>query len=193
MSYSFDSILYRFHRPPQCLYVLQVPVCMHRVLDMLRYSKFTIGHAWIPEYGDAQKPEHLEFLMRYSPVHVAPESSALAVATERLRSFSRAIRETRAHCGDEKEDKAHCHQDDQTSTLSAQYPALLLLTGDHDDRVVRSHSLFDSTASIHKLPVEMCPVVCRCLFIATSSSLRFNIALGISLNRLALFAATIVY
>jgi len=39
------------------------------VLDMLRFHKLHIGKAWIPEYGDPDKPEDAEFLMKYSPYH----------------------------------------------------------------------------------------------------------------------------
>jgi prolyl oligopeptidase len=36
---------------------------------MLRYHKFTIGKYWIPEYGNAENPEHFPFLYAYSPLH----------------------------------------------------------------------------------------------------------------------------
>jgi len=40
------------------------------VTDMLRYHRFTVGHYWVPEYGNAEEnPEHFEFLHVYSPVH----------------------------------------------------------------------------------------------------------------------------
>ena len=40
------------------------------VIDMLRYHKFTLGHYWIPEYGDAEtNPDHFKFLYAYSPLH----------------------------------------------------------------------------------------------------------------------------
>jgi len=40
------------------------------VMDMLRYHKFTIGHAWIPEYGCAENaPEQFKVLRAYSPLH----------------------------------------------------------------------------------------------------------------------------
>lgn len=39
------------------------------VLDMLRYDKFTVGNAWIPEYGCATcSKEQFEMLLRYSPL-----------------------------------------------------------------------------------------------------------------------------
>ena len=39
------------------------------VLDMLRYEKFTIGHAWAVEYGSVAKKEHFKNLVGYSPLH----------------------------------------------------------------------------------------------------------------------------
>jgi len=39
------------------------------VLDMLRYDEFTIGWAWVPEYGSADDPEQFDSLYDYSPLH----------------------------------------------------------------------------------------------------------------------------
>lgn len=66
------------------------------VLDMLRYHKFTIGHAWAVEYGSSDEAEHFPNLYGYSPLHNLKKGTA--------------------------------------------YPATMITTADHDDRVVPAHS-----------------------------------------------------
>jgi prolyl oligopeptidase len=39
------------------------------VLDMLRFHKFTIGWAWMCDYGNPEVAEDRDYLMRYSPYH----------------------------------------------------------------------------------------------------------------------------
>jgi len=66
------------------------------VMDMLRYQKFTIGWAWVNEYGSSNDSAQFNYLYKYSPVH-------------NIKS-------------------------------GVKYPAILVTTADHDDRVVPAHS-----------------------------------------------------
>ncbi|MBL8879958.1 MAG: S9 family peptidase [Phycisphaerales bacterium] len=66
------------------------------VMDMLRFHKFTIGHAWKSDYGDPDKPDDFKVAHAYSPLHNIKPNTC--------------------------------------------YPATMITTGDHDDRVVPSHS-----------------------------------------------------
>jgi prolyl oligopeptidase len=44
-------------------------VCSAPLLDMVRYEQFSIGRYWSTEYGSADDPTELEWLLSYSPYH----------------------------------------------------------------------------------------------------------------------------
>jgi len=46
------------------------------LLDMIRYQNFLMARYWVPEYGTAENPDHLEFLMEYSPYHNVKDGTA---------------------------------------------------------------------------------------------------------------------
>src|SRR5947207_15817834 len=43
--------------------------CAVPLLDMLRYQKFGVGKAWIPEYGDPEEEAAFKVISAYSPYH----------------------------------------------------------------------------------------------------------------------------
>ncbi len=86
------------------------------VMDMLRFHLFTIGAAWISDYGSPEDPEEWAVLRAYSPLHNIEDGTA--------------------------------------------YPATLVLTGDHDDRVVPAHS-FKFTAALQRAQAGDAPVLAR--------------------------------
>jgi prolyl oligopeptidase len=44
-------------------------VCSAPLLDMVRYEEFSLGRTWNDEYGTAEDPEELGWLLSYSPYH----------------------------------------------------------------------------------------------------------------------------
>ncbi len=39
------------------------------VLDMMAFHRLLVGRAWVPEYGDPDRPQDAKFLIKYSPYH----------------------------------------------------------------------------------------------------------------------------
>jgi len=87
------------------------------VMDMLRFHKFTIGWAWVPDYGSSENAEEFKALLAYSPLH-------------NIQSGGKP------------------------------YPAILVTTGDHDDRVVPAHS-FKYTAALQAAETGSAPKLIR--------------------------------
>jgi len=86
------------------------------VMDMLRFHKFTIGWAWVAEYGSSENAEEFATLYAYSPLHNLKPGTA--------------------------------------------YPATLITTADHDDRVVPAHS-FKCAAALQAAHGGDAPVLIR--------------------------------
>lgn len=105
------------------------------VMDMLRYHKFTIGWAWVKEYGSSEKPDQFKYLYAYSPLH----------------NIKKGLN----------------------------YPATLVTTADHDDRVFPAHS-FKYIATLQEKYKGKNPVLIR---IQTKSGHgNSNISVAINLN-----------
>jgi prolyl oligopeptidase len=51
-------------------------VCSAPLLDMVRYERFGLGRTWNDEYGTAQDPVELGWLLGYSPYHHVREGTA---------------------------------------------------------------------------------------------------------------------
>ena len=61
--------------------LMAAAVCSAPLLDMVRYQLFGLGATWHDEYGDAQVPEELGWLLSYSPYHRAVAAGAQGAGT----------------------------------------------------------------------------------------------------------------
>jgi prolyl oligopeptidase len=96
--------------------LFKVALPMIGVMDMLRFQKFTIGWAWVTEYGSSDDSTQFKNLFSYSPLH--------------------NIRK------------------------NVNYPATMIFTSDHDDRVVPAHS-FKYTAKLQETYQGDNPIIIR--------------------------------
>lgn len=86
------------------------------VMDMLRFTQFTVGRAWTSDYGSPENPDEFKALYAYSPLHnIKP---------------------------------------------GTKYPATMVTTADHDDRVFPAHS-FKYTATLQEAQGGEAPILIR--------------------------------
>ncbi|MBR8744867.1 prolyl oligopeptidase family protein [Nocardiopsis sp. MG754419] len=55
--------------------LFRAAVCSAPLLDMVRYERFGLGQLWSVEYGSAEDPEQLGWLLGYSPYHNVREGT----------------------------------------------------------------------------------------------------------------------
>jgi prolyl oligopeptidase len=96
--------------------LFKVAIPMVGVMDMLRFHKFTIGWAWVSEYGSSDDPEQFKYLLKYSPLHNIKKGT--------------------------------------------KYPATIITTADHDDRVFPAHS-FKYAAALQNANSGNNPILIR--------------------------------
>lgn len=55
--------------------LFRAALCGVPLLDMIRYHRFGLGKAWIPEYGSPEKADQFPTLLSYSPYHHVKEGT----------------------------------------------------------------------------------------------------------------------
>jgi len=96
--------------------LFKVAFPMVGVMDMLRFHKFTIGWAWVAEYGSSDNADQFNYLYKYSPLHNIKKGT--------------------------------------------DYPATMITTADHDDRVFPAHS-FKYAATLQEMNSGKNPALIR--------------------------------
>ncbi|KAG8965200.1 hypothetical protein FRC05_003343 [Tulasnella sp. 425] len=89
------------------------------VMDLLKFPQFTIGAAWVSDYGDPRDPNDFDFIKAYSPLHNVPSFKEKAL------------------------------------------PPTILLTADHDDRVVPLHTFKHIATLQHEQHDNQNPMLLR--------------------------------
>ena len=77
-------------------------VCSAPLLDMVRYERFGLGRTWNDEYGTAEDPTELGWLLGYSPYHAVREGDGVpggAVHDVRVRHPGRPAARPQARRG----------------------------------------------------------------------------------------------
>ena len=75
-------------------------VCSAPLLDMVRYERFGLGRTWNDEYGTAEDPTELGWLLGYSPYHAVREGTAYpAVLFTTFESDTRVAPAARPQAG----------------------------------------------------------------------------------------------
>jgi len=62
-------------------------ICTVPLLDMLRYHKFGVAHIWTSEYGNPDKEEDFQYILKYSPYHQLHDNAKYPAVLFRTAEF----------------------------------------------------------------------------------------------------------